>query len=342
MEKNTPLPHAPADHPLIRQGKVGVLLINLGTPDRPEAGAVRRYLREFLSDRRVVDLPRPLWLPVLHGIILNTRPSRTAKLYKSIWHEETDESPLRFHTKNQAEKLKPAFGESVIVDWAMRYGNPSIEMQVKRLQAAGCTRILAVPLYPQYSATTTGTVMDQLGRVLMKMPWQPTLRLAPPFHDEGGYIHALEASLRKNVPASAERVILSFHGIPERYFRAGDPYHCHCQKTARLVRERMGWTEEFAPIGFQSKFGPEKWLEPATEDLVKQAAEDGVKHLAIAAPAFVADCIETLEEIGIGLKETFKQHGGEELAALPCLNSDDAFIMFLTNFCRRELGGWID
>lgn len=332
----------PQDHPPVRLGRVGVLLVNLGTPSAPTAGAVRTYLREFLSDRRVVDWPRAVWLPVLHGIILNTRPAKTAKLYASIWDEETGESPLRRYTKEQEAGVAAALGDAVIVDHAMRYGEPSIPDQLKKLQSAGCDRILVVPLYPQYSATTSATVVDKVGESLAQMSWQPTIRFTPPFHDAPGYIDALVSSIRANLPEETERVILSFHGIPQRYFRAGDPYHCHCQKTARLVRERMGWSEAFAPTGFQSKFGPEKWLEPSTESLVEKAAEDGLKHIAIAAPAFVSDCIETLEEIGMGLAETFEEGGGTSLAALPCLNADAAFISFLSQHVANELSGWVE
>ena len=332
----------PDGHPPVSIGQIGVLLVNLGTPDAATPRAVRRYLREFLSDKRVVDYPRAVWMPVLYGIILNTRPKKTAALYKSIWNTEADESPLRLYTRAQARGVAARMDDAVIVDWAMRYGNPSIAKRIAALQGQGCDRILIVPLYPQYSATTTGTVMDAVGSALGAMPWQPSIRIAPPFHDAPGYIDALQASARAHVPADAEQVILSYHGIPQRYFNAGDPYHCHCQKTSRLLRERMGWTEEFAPVAFQSKFGPEKWLEPSTESLVIEAAKAGKKRIAIMAPAFVSDCIETLEEIEIGLAETFVEHGGETLTAVPCLNDDTLFLDFLGHHVQRELGGWID
>ncbi|RFB05426.1 ferrochelatase [Parvularcula marina] len=331
----------PPAHPSVKTGGVAVLLVNLGTPDTPEPASVRRYLREFLSDKRVVDYPRIFWLPVLYGIILNTRPSKTAKLYQSIWHEESGQSPLAYYTQRQMEGLAERLGDDVTVDYAMRYGNPSIPERIGALMAKGHDRIMILPLYPQYSATTTGTVADKVAEAMKERPWQPAIRIAPPFHDEPSYIDALETSMRRHVPEETERVILSFHGIPQRYFNAGDPYHCHCQKTARLLRERMGWDETFAPLGFQSKFGPEKWLEPSTESLVKKAAEDGIKQLAVAAPAFVSDCIETLEEIGIGLRETFKEAGGQELTPIPCLNNDEAFLACLEELARRELGGWI-
>lgn len=330
----------PPGHPPIKLGKIGVLLVNLGTPDAPDAAAVRRYLREFLSDRRVVDYPRALWLPLLYGVILPIRAPRTAKLYQSIWRQKSDESPLRYYTRVQTEGVAARLQEDLHVTWAMRYGTPSIESRLEALQAEGCDRILVLPLYPQYAGSTTAAVVDEVARHLGRRAWQPTVRTAPPFYDEYGYIAALAASMRAHLPADAERVILSFHGIPERYFRNGDPYHCHCQKTARLLREEMGWDEAFAPLGFQSKFGREKWLEPSTESLVDAARADGIKQLAIAAPAFVADCIETLEEVDMGLREQFLAAGGEGFTAIPCLNDDEAFLDFLAGLITRELGGW--
>lgn len=331
----------PPSHPEVALGKIGVLLVNLGTPDKADAPSVRRYLAEFLADKRVVDYPRAFWLPVLYGVILNVRPKKTAALYQSIWRTQSDESPLRYYTRAQADGIKEALPDGLNVDWAMRYGNPAIKAQLHAMQAQGCDRILVVPLYPQYAGSTTATVVDEVGRVLRGLAWQPSIRIAPPFHDAPGYIDALEASMRAHVPADAERVILSFHGIPQRYFSSGDPYHCHCQKTARLLRERLGWDQTFAPTAFQSKFGPEKWLEPSTESLVEAAGKEGLKRLAIAAPAFVSDCIETLEEISMGLEETFHEAGGDTLTAVPCLNDDEMFIQFLTAHVTQELGGWL-
>ena len=329
----------PGGHPEIRQGRVGVLLVNLGTPEGTDAASVRRYLAEFLSDRRVVDYPRWLWLPVLHGVILRVRPKKTGAAYAKIWRTESDESPLRYYTRAQAEGLKARL-PGVTVDWAMRYGRPAVAERLAALQTQGCDRILIVPLYPQYSATTTGTVVDAVADHLSTLPWQPAIRTLPPFFDEPAYIDALAASARAHA-GDAERVILSFHGLPQRYFAAGDPYHCHCQKTARLLREAMGWDEAFAPLGFQSKFGPEKWLEPSTQSLVETAAADGVKRLAVMAPAFVSDCIETLEEIGLGLAETFEAAGGERLTPIPCVNDDAAFLDALAGLVLRDLGGWV-
>lgn len=341
MDMLTKLTAAPADHPPVAFGRTGVLLINLGTPEKLTKDSVRTYLAEFLSDKRVVDYPAAFWQPVLRGIILNTRPAKTCAAYEKIWDRETDESPLRRYTREQAERLRLRLPEDVTVDWAMRYGVPSIDERLGVMQRAGCDRILLVPLYPQYSATTTGTACDAAFGWAMRQPWQPALRVVPPFHDDAGYIDALAATCRAHVQPGTERVIISFHGLPQRYFRAGDPYHCQCQKTARLLRERMGWEESFAPVSFQSKFGPEKWLEPSTEDLVIAAAEDGLKKVAVITPGFVSDCIETLEEVGMELAETFTEAGGEELTAIPCLNSGDDFIDVLESLVRRELGGWL-
>lgn len=334
-----PLADLPPDHPAIQKPRIGVLLVNLGTPDGTDAPAVRRYLAEFLSDKRVVDYPRAVWMPVLHGIILRTRPKKTGAAYAKIWREESDESPLRYYTRIQAEGIGDRV-PGVRAEWAMRYGKPGIAETMARMQKEGCDRILVVPLYPQYSATTTGTVGDAVARYLSDVVWQPSVRTLPPFHDEPAYIEALAASARAHV-GNAERVILSFHGLPKRYLTAGDPYHCHCHKTARLLREAMDWDETFAPLGFQSKFGPEAWLEPSTESLVEKAAADGIKRLGVMAPAFVADCIETLEEVGIGLAETFEEAGGDHLVSIPCLNDDEAFLDALASLVRRELGGWI-
>ena len=333
----------PDGHPPVAKEKVGVLLINLGTPDAPTAGAVRRYLREFLSDKRIVDLPRALWLPILHGVILNVRPAITARNYAKIWRKESNESPLRYYTREQANGLQAKLGDNIIVDWAMRYGTPSIKDRLSALKEAGATRIFALPLYPQYSATTTASVSDALFDAVKEMRWQPALRTAPPFHDDKAYIDALAAVTRRTFAGldhTPERVVLSFHGIPQRYFDAGDPYHCHCQKTARLLRQEMGWTDEYAPLAFQSKFGREKWLEPAADEMIERLGANGVKNLAVIMPGFVADCIETLEEIDIAARESFIEAGGEKFTAIPCLNDAPEMIALLENIARRETAGW--
>ncbi len=334
----------PPNHPQIPTPHVGVLLVNLGTPDQATPGAVRRYLREFLSDSRIVDLPRALWLPILYGVILTIRPGPTAKNYKKIWREESNESPLRYYTRAQAESLGKRLGGTIMVDWAMRYGSPSIADRLNALKQQGCSRILIIPLYPQYSATTTASVADAVFDAIKKMRWQPAIRIAPAFHDDPVYIDGLANITRHRLGQRAqgpERVLISFHGLPQRYFDAGDPYHCHCAKTARLLREKMGWTEEFAPMTFQSKFGREKWLEPATVATIETLAGEGVKNIAVITPGFVSDCIETLEEIDIAARQTFTSAGGENFDAIPCLNESDEMIDLLEALTRRETAGWL-
>lgn len=333
------------NHPAIAQGRIGVLLVNLGTPDAPTAKAVRRYLREFLSDQRVVDLPRALWLPILYGAILPIRSGATAKNYAKIWRAESNESPLRYYTRKQADGLGAEVPAGVDVDWAMRYGAPNVRERLSAMQKNGCTRIVVVPLYPQYSATTTASVVDAVYSALREMRWQPAVRIAPPFYDDTDYIAALAESARARLNALSfepERVLLSYHGLPERYFRSGDPYFCHCAKTSRLLRIHMTWTEEFAPMTFQSKFGREKWLEPATEETLVDLAKAGVKKAAIMAPSFVSDCIETLEELDIAAREAFVEAGGEEFAVIPCLNDAPGMIAALRALVMRETAGWRD
>ncbi|WP_306252418.1 ferrochelatase [Parvularcula sp. IMCC14364] len=341
---HTPL-HLPSDHKAVSIGKTGLLLVNLGTPDGTDAGSVRRYLAEFLSDKRVVDYPRALWYPILYGIILNVRPAKTGRNYAKIWRTESDESPLRYFTRQQAELLAARnTNDRLIIDWAMRYGNPSIQERLESLRAQGCDRIVIFPLYPQYSATTTGTVNDRVFEILQDISWQPAIRTVPPFHDHPGYIDALAKSITESFEPEGkpDKIILSFHGLPERYLhKKGDPYHCHCQKTARLLREKMGWDENFAPLGFQSIFGREKWLGPSTESLIEKAAENGIRHVSVIAPGFVSDCIETLEEVGIGLREMFEEKGGEKLSLVPCLNDSTDMIDLLQDIASRETAGWV-
>jgi ferrochelatase len=335
----------PREHPPLAQPRIGVLLLNLGTPDATDYWSMRRYLKEFLSDERVIDVNPLLWKPLLNLVILTTRPSRSGKAYASIWNREKDESPLRTITRDQCEKLAAALaGEGLLVDWAMRYGNPSTGEVLERMIAAGCRRILLFALYPQYAAATTATAYDQAFRALMEQRWQPAIRTAPPYHDHPLYIDALAASIERHLaelPWQPEVMLASFHGLPERYLRLGDPYHCHCAKTARLLRERLGWGEERLQLTFQSRFGREEWLKPYTDATVERLAREGVKNLAIVTPGFAADCVETLEEIDMGARESFLEHGGENFTFVPCLNAGDAHIRLLAEIVRRELAGWI-
>jgi ferrochelatase len=328
----------PADHPKIPAPKIGVLLINLGTPNAPEPGAVKLYLREFLSDPRVVEIPQLVWQPILRGIILNTRPKKSAHAYRQVWMEEG--SPLAVHTRRQAERLAGTFGGAVIVDHAMRYGRPAIAARLDALKAQGCARILVAPLYPQYCAATTATAVDEVFRHLRHQRWLPAVRTLPPYHDDPAYIEALAASLRASLAAldfEPETLIASFHGMPQRTLELGDPYHCHCRKTARLLSEALGRELE---VAFQSRFGRAKWLEPATDTMLKALPGRGVRKLAIVAPGFAADCLETLEELAIRGRETFLAAGGTDFAYLPCLNDSEAGMKMLRVLLARELEGW--
>ena len=332
----------PGDHPPVKSGKIGVLVVNLGTPEAPEKGPVKRYLAEFLSDRRVVEIPPIAWQPILRGIILNTRPKKSAHAYAQVWTDEG--SPLAVITRKQAEAVQARLGNDVHVDWAMRYGNPSIPDQMQKLMDAGCDRILLAPLYPQYSGATTATVVDKAADKLREMRWQTSLRTLPPYHDDPAYIDALAKDLTSQLGAldfEPEVLILSFHGMPKRTLELGDPYHCHCQKTSRLLQERMADSGLRFRTAFQSRFGPAKWLEPATDMVLEEEAKAGTKRLAIAAPGFSADCLETLEELAIQGKEQFTEAGGEQFAALSCLNTSDAGLDMLEHILRRELSGWI-
>ena len=335
----------PGDHPAAAPvGKVGVLLVNLGTPDAPTPKAVRRYLAEFLSDRRVVELPALLWQPILRGVVLTTRPKKSAHAYAQVWGE--DGSPLAAITKAQAEALQERLGDAATVGWAMRYGRPALGAEVQRLKDAGCDRILVAPLYPQYSGATTATAIDALGATLAKMRWQPAIRTLPPYYDDPLHIAALRDDLARQLAALAfvpEVLLLSFHGMPERTLTLGDPYHCHCRKTARLLGEAL--TPAFPGLrietSFQSRFGKAKWLEPATDAVLAAEGAKGTKRLAIAAPGFSADCLETREELAIRGREQFLGAGGTDFAALDCLNAGDAGMAMLEALVRRELSGWI-
>ncbi|MFB0612783.1 ferrochelatase [Aurantiacibacter poecillastricola] len=332
----------PQDHTPVASGRIGVLVVNLGTPDAPETGPVRRYLAEFLSDRRVIEIPPIAWQPILRGIILNTRPKKSAAAYREVWTEKG--SPLAAITAEQAEGLQERFGEGVQVEWAMRYGEPSIPVQLEKLMDAGCDRILLAPLYPQYCAATTATVVDKAADWLRERRWQASLRTLPPYHDDDAYIDALASDLGRQLDAldfTPEVLLLSFHGMPQRTLDKGDPYHCHCRKTARLLEARMARPDIRMVTTFQSRFGPAQWLSPATDETLEAEAAKGTRRVAIAAPGFSADCLETLEELAIQGKEQFLEAGGEKFATLSCLNTSDAGMAMLETIIRRELGGWI-
>jgi len=337
----TELAPAPATTP------IGVLLVNLGTPDAADAPAVRRYLKEFLSDPRVIENQGVIWQLVLYGIILPIRPRIKAKDYRKIWNVERNESPLKTITRAQSEKLAAALASDdrpIVVDWAMRYGNPSIESRLAGLIARGCERMLIIPLYPQYSAATTATVCDEVFRVLTGLRRQPTVRIAAPYYDDKVYIDALASSLRDELGKLSfqpEVILASYHGMPEEYVRKGDPYEQHCIETTRLLRERLGADENRLMLTYQSRFGRAKWLGPATDETVKALAKRGVKSLAVVTPGFSADCLETLEEIAVENAHIFHKHGGENFAAIPCLNDSAPGMLVLEQMALRELKGWV-
>jgi ferrochelatase len=336
----------PGDHPPVSSGKIGVLLINLGTPDGPDPDSVRRYLKQFLSDKRVVEIPPIIWQLILRGVILNTRPQKSSRAYSKIWTERG--SPLADITARQAEAMVDKFGEKVTVDYAMRYGNPSIESRLTALMADGCDRILIAPMYPQYCAATTATVFDEVARVLGNMRWQPALRFVPPYHDDPNFIAALADDLTRQLRGLAftpEVMLLSFHGMPQQTLEKGDPYYCHCMKTARLLREALEQRPEFAGVRFettfQSRFGPARWLEPSTDATLIAEGQKGTKRLVVAAPGFAADCVETLEELALEGRDEFCEAGGTDYAVLDCLNTSDDGLAMIETMLRRELSGWI-
>jgi ferrochelatase len=338
----------PADHQPLRGARIGVLLMNLGTPEGTGYWPMRAYLKEFLSDRRVIETSRLLWWPLLNLIILTKRPGPKGKDYASIWNKERDEGPLKTITRSQTEKLAERLaglgGDKLVFDWAMRYGLPDVKSRLKALLDQGCDRILLVPLYPQYAAPTSATACDQAFRALMQMRWQPSVRVAPPYHDDPVYIAALAASMRASLAKLAfepEVILCSFHGMPKEYLLKGDPYHCQCAKTWRLLREELGLPAERFRLTFQSRFGPDEWLQPYTDETVKALAQGGTKSLAIVAPGFSADCLETLEELDVENREIFLHHGGKDFAYLPCLNDSDDGIRVLETVVRRELMGWV-
>jgi protoporphyrin/coproporphyrin ferrochelatase len=341
------------NHPPVKLGKTGVLLINLGTPAAPTAKAIKPYLREFLSDRRVIETSPLIWQPILRGIILNTRPRKSAKAYAKIWRKESNESPLRYYTRRQAELLdekiqtaataKNKSADNIVIEWAMRYGQPSIMNKLAELREQGCDRILAIALYPQYSATTSASVYDEVFSCLKKMRWQPAIRTAPPWHDSKAYIDALSKTVRQHLTEldwKPDRILASYHGLPQKYFEQGDPYHCHCLKTTRLLREKMKFDDSYMQSAFQSRFGPTQWLQPYTDKTVESWAEQGVKNLVILTPGFISDCVETLEEIAIELKHSFLEAGGEAFSVIPCLNDTPQSIDLLGSIYKTETSGW--
>jgi ferrochelatase len=339
--------HGPPDHPPVKAGRIGVLIVNLGTPDATDYWSVRRYLKEFLSDRRVIEENRFKWWLILNLIILTVRPRRKGRDYDRIWNRAKNESPLKTITRAQAEKLGAALAPRdgrIVADWAMRYGNPSIASRLDALEAQGCERILIMPLYPQYAAATTATACDKAFEVLARMRWQPAIRVLPPYYDDPVYIEAIASSIKTGLaklPFVPDVILASFHGVPKDYLVKGDPYHCHCAKTARLVRERLGLDESRCMLTFQSRFGFAEWLTPYTDETVRALARRGVRNLAVVMPGFAADCLETLEEIAVENAEIFRHNGGDNFAALPCLNDSEAGMAVIEHLAARELSGWL-
>ncbi len=358
MMKKTPTDERPyaermaaqkPDHSTLGRGKIGVVLSNLGTPDATDYWSMRRYLSQFLSDRRVIDYSPFFWQPLLQLIILTKRPFSSGEAYRSIWNNERDESPLLTITREQTEavakRLEEMYGDRIVVDFAMRYGNPSTKSVIDRLLEQGCGKIVFFPLYPQYSATTTATANDEAFRALMKATWQPPMRTVPSYCDHPLYIEALAQSVERKyaeLDKKPDALVVSYHGMPVRYLMQGDPYHCQCQKTTRLVRERLGFAEDEVVITFQSRFGSEEWLQPYTVEEVAKLAEEGKKNIAIMAPAFSSDCVETLEEISEEIRDSFIEAGGQEFTYIPCLNSDESHIAMMVDILKSELSGWAE
>ena len=337
----------PAGHPPVATPKIGVILSNLGTPDGTTYWPMRRYLSEFLSDRRVIEKPFLLWQALLQGVILTTRPSRKGKDYASVWNKERDEGPLKTVTRAQAEKVAAILADrypGVIVDWGMRYANPSLPSVVERLFRQGCSRLILLPLYPQYSAATTATGCDVVFKKLLAMRWQPALRTAPPYHDHPTYVAAIAGSIREHLAGldwKPDRVVMSFHGMPKEYLLRGDPYHCQCMKTARLVFAELGMGPDRAMVCFQSRFGPDEWLQPYLDKTMEALPGQGVKKVVVVSPGFSTDCLETLEEIEVENREIFMHHGGEQFSYVPCLNDSDASVQMIAELVERELAGWV-
>jgi ferrochelatase len=337
----------PSGHPEVLHGRIGILLLNLGTPDATDYWSMRRYLKEFLSDQRVIETPRWLWWPILNLIILTVRPGPKGKDYDSIWNKERDEGPLKTITRSQAEQLQAAMADAdgrVVVDWAMRYGNPTTDSRIRALMDQGCDRILLVPLYPQSCAATTATACDKAFETLMKMRWQPAVRVTPPWHDDPAYIDALAATVRTRlaeIDFEPDMIVASFHGVPLEYLQKGDPYHCQCLKTGRLLRETLGLPRDKLMVCFQSRFGTAEWLKPYLIDTMAELPKRGVKKVLVIAPGFTADCLETLEEIEVENQEAFVHAGGEKFAYVPCLNDSREGMDVIEKVVRRELQGWL-
>jgi ferrochelatase len=347
MKRDSLQTFRPSDHPKVNRGKIGVLLMNLGTPEATSYWPMRRYLKEFLSDPRVIEVNPVLWWFILNGVILTFRPQKSGKAYEKIWNKALNESPLKTITRGQCEKLREALKDrpEVIVDWAMRYGQPPVVTHIEVLKAQGCERILLVPLYPQYSAATTATALDKCFDALRTMRWQPATRSVPPYFDHPAYIDALAKSLKqhiKDLPWKPDMILASFHGLPREYLTKGDPYYCHCMKTTRLLREKMKLSSEQLQVVFQSRFGRAEWLQPYAQSTVEGLPAKGVKNLVMIMPGYSADCVETLEEVAIGLDETFKHAGGVNFSAVPCLNDSPLSIDMLDMLVRQELRGWLD
>jgi len=336
----------PPGHPPIPARKTGVLLINLGTPEATNYFSMRRYLKEFLSDRRVIELNRFVWWFILNGIILNFRPQKSAHAYEKIWNRELNESPLKTFTRAQADGLRAALGaqDELVIDWAMRYGRPALADKLKELKDKGCERILLFPLYPQYAGATTATALDKAYEQLQEMRWQPAIRTVPPYYDQPAYIKAVASSLKaymKQLSWKPDKILIAFHGLPREYLNKGDPYYCHCQKSARLIRNVLGLSADEASVVFQSRFGKAEWLQPYAQDMVENLPAQGIKNLLMISPGFASDCVETLEELAIGLKETFIERGGKNFAVVPCLNASKPSITMLAEIARNELKGWL-
>jgi len=337
----------PENHPPLPSPKIGVLLLNLGTPNGTDYWSMRRYLSEFLSDRRIIELSPALWQPILQGIILNIRPKKSGAAYARIWNKEKDESPLRTTTRDLTEKvaaLLQSDNPNVMVQYAMRYGDPSTSSIIEEMIKAGCDRLLLLPLYPQYSAATVGTACDQAFRQLMRERWQPSVRTVPPWYDDINHINLLAESIEnhyKSLDWTPDVLVASFHGLPVEYFKKGDPYHCHCAKTARMLRERLGWDKDKLLMVFQSRFGPKEWLQPYADETVKSLPAKGIKNIAVISPGFVADCVETLDELAIELAHEFHTAGGENFSYIPCLNDNEDHARFIAAMATRELSGWL-